>query len=158
MVFLVVEAAMRIAVIDGQGGGIGRVIVEKLRRVLPEAEILALGTNAVATASMLRAGASEGATGENAVLFNAGRVDFIVGSLAVVVPHGFLGELTPAMAAAVGASPAPKILLPLNRANIEVVGVLPEPLPHLVDMLVGRVQQFCAAAAGAPTEGIPAGI
>ncbi|HUW65987.1 MAG TPA: DUF3842 family protein [Spirochaetia bacterium] len=136
---------MRIAVIDGQGGGIGRVITERLVRALPpDVEILALGTNATATAGMLKAGANEGASGENAVIYNAGRVDLIIGPLGVVCAHAFLGEMTPAMAEAVAGSRAKKILLPLNRSNVELVGVSEEPLPHLVEKLVARVQRYLA--------------
>ena len=138
---------MRIAVIDGQGGGIGRTITERLVRALsPEVEILALGTNATATAGMLKAGANEGASGENAILYNAERVDLIVGPLGVVLAHAFLGEMTPAMAAAVAGSRARKILLPLNRSNVDLVGVTEEPLPHLVDTLVVRVRRYLEAA------------
>jgi len=136
---------LRIAVIDGQGGGIGRVITERLVRALPpDVEILALGTNATATAGMLKAGANEGASGENAVIYNAGRVDLIIGPLGVVCAHAFLGEMTPAMAEAVAGSRAKKILLPLNRSNVELVGVSEEPLPHLVEKLVARVQRYLA--------------
>jgi len=134
---------LRIAVIDGQGGGIGRIITERLVRALsPEVEILALGTNATATAVMLKAGANEGASGENAVLYNADRVDLIVGPLGVVLAHAFLGEMTPAMAAAVAGCRARKILLPLNRSNVDLVGVGEDPLPHLVEKLVARVQRY----------------
>lgn len=87
---------MRIAVIDGQGGGIGRVIVEKLRKALPkdDVEIIALGTNAMAAALMLKAGANDAASGENAVIYNADKVDIIVGTIAVLMPHSMLGEFT----------------------------------------------------------------
>ncbi|HAG06984.1 MAG: hypothetical protein XD69_0701 [Clostridia bacterium 62_21] len=133
---------MRVIVIDGQGGGIGKLLVEKLRRALPgeEVEIIALGTNAVATAAMLKAGANDGATGENAVVQTVSRADVVVGTLSVVVAHGMMGEITPAMAEAVARSPASKILLHLNRAGVEIVGASAEPLPHLVDMLVERVK------------------
>lgn len=131
---------MRIAVIDGQGGGIGKLVVEKLRKELPEeVEIIALGTNALATGIMLRAGANEGASGENAVVYSAGRVDIIVGVIGIIVANSMLGELTPLMARAVAESPAKKVLIPLNRCNIEVAGVKSEPLPHLVDNAVALV-------------------
>lgn len=136
---------MRIAVIDGQGGGIGKHITEKLRRELPEdTEILALGTNALATSMMLRAGANEGASGENAVVYNAPRVDIIVGPLSILVPNAMMGELTPQMAAAIAGSPARKVLLPLIRGNTELVGLSPEPLPHLIDVMVQRIKQLLA--------------
>lgn len=141
---------MRIAVIDGQGGGIGKHLTERIRRELGEAvEILALGTNALATAAMLKAGANEGATGENAVLQNVNKVDVIVGSLAVVLANSMLGELTPAMAAAIASSPARKLLLPLNRSGVEVVGAVADPLPHQVERLVQRLKELsCASSEG----------
>jgi len=134
---------MKIAVIDGQGGGIGKHIMDRLRRELPDdTEFLALGTNALATSVMLRSGANEGATGENAVVFNAPRVDIIVGPVSIMFPHAMSGELTPGMAEAVSASPAPKFLLPLARAGVNIVGLKAEPLPHLVDELVRKVKEF----------------
>ncbi|GFN23177.1 hypothetical protein TAMC210_14940 [Thermanaeromonas sp. C210] len=138
---------LRIAVVDGQGGGIGKHITSKIRKELPpEVEILALGTNAMATAAMLKAGANEGATGENAVVRNASRVDVIVGSLAIVLAESMLGEVTPRMAASIAASPALKLLLPLNRSGVEVVGVKEEPLPHLIDALVVRLKEWAMEA------------
>ncbi|MBU4533315.1 MAG: DUF3842 family protein [Eubacteriales bacterium] len=134
---------MRIGVVDGQGGGIGKHITEKLRRELPEeTEILALGTNALATSIMMRAGANEGASGENAVVFNAGRVDVIVGSISIVLPNAMSGELTPSMAEAISSSPARKILLPLIRGDVEIVGLRSEPLPHLIDELITRLKSL----------------
>ncbi len=133
---------MRIAVIDGQGGGIGKHIVEKLRRKFPEEiEILALGTNALATSVMLKAGANEGATGENAVKYNASRVDIIVGPVSIMFPNAMLGEMTPGMAEAVCTSPAKKILIPLIRSGVEIVGVKPDPLPHMIEEMVARISE-----------------
>ncbi|RNC62872.1 MAG: hypothetical protein AWM53_01895 [Candidatus Dichloromethanomonas elyunquensis] len=133
---------MRIAVIDGQGGGIGKAIVEKLRRELPEdTEIIALGTNALATSFMLKAGANEGAAGENAIVFNAGKVDIIMGTVAIIAANSMLGELTPFMAKAIAESPARKILLPLNRCNIDIVGAdKGQPLPHLIDSAIQNIK------------------
>ncbi|UWG98490.1 DUF3842 family protein [Dehalobacter sp. DCM] len=133
---------MRIAVIDGQGGGIGKVIVEKLRKGLPEEiEIIALGTNALATSLMLKAGANEGAAGENVIIYNVDKVDIIMGTVAIIAANSMLGELTPAMAAAIAQSPAKKILLPVNRYNIEVVGIdKSEPLPHLIDRAIRLIK------------------
>jgi len=134
---------MRIAVIDGQGGGIGKHITERLRRGLPEEiEILALGTNALATSMMLRAGANEGATGENAVVFNAGRVALIAGSISILFANSMQGELTPKMAEAIASSPARKILLPLTRAGVDIVGLKAEPLPHLIEELTIKVKEI----------------
>ncbi len=134
---------MRIAVIDGQGGGIGKTIVEKLRRELPEdIDIIALGTNSMATAFMIKAGANEGATGENAIVRNASKVDVILGAIGIIAANSMLGELTPLMAEAIAESPAKKVLLPLNRCNIEIVGVdKSEPMPHLIDRAVQAVRE-----------------
>lgn len=134
---------MRIAVIDGQGGGIGKVIVEKLRKDLPEeTEIIALGTNALAASLMIKAGANEGASGENAIVYNVDKVDIIIGVIGIIAANSMLGELTSAMAAAISSSPAKKILLPLNKCNIEIVGVKNEPLPHLVDSTVEKIKNI----------------
>ncbi|MBM7868053.1 DUF3842 family protein [Heliobacterium gestii] len=134
---------MRIAVIDGQGGGIGRHIVERIRQELPDdIDILALGTNAMATAAMLKAGANDGATGENAMVQNLPEVDIIAGSVAIVMAHSMLGELTPAMAEAVGRAKAKKIMIPLNRSRIEIAGAKSEPLPHQVQALVRRIKEL----------------
>lgn len=134
---------MRIAVIDGQGGGIGKLIVEKLRAAFGnEPGILALGTNALAAALMLKAGANEGASGENAVVYNASRADVIIGTIGIVCANSMLGELTPAMARAVSESNAVKVLIPLNRCNILVAGTKEEPLPHYIDDAVEIVEKL----------------
>ena len=134
---------MRVAVVDGQGGGIGKHIVDKLRRKFPEnLSIIALGTNSVATSQMLKAGANEGATGENAICYNADRVEVIIGSIAILAANSMLGELTPKMAQAIGQSDAMKILLPINRAKIEVVGVSDEPLPHQIEAVINRLKEM----------------
>lgn len=128
---------MKIGVIDGQGGGIGKHITEKLRKHLPEdVEIIALGTNSLATAAMLKAGANEGATGENAIIFMTDKVDVIVGSVSILAANSMLGELTPKVAEAIAVSKARKLLLPMNRVGIEIIGVVNEPLPHQIEKLV----------------------
>jgi len=135
------EGIMRIAVIDGQGGGIGKHIVEQLRKKMPELDILALGTNALATGAMLRAGATEGASGESAISYNVDRVDLIVGSVSVMMVYGLLGEITPVMATAISASKADKLLLPIQRGNILLVGIPRTPLPHQIEALVLEVEE-----------------
>ena len=124
---------MRIAVIDGQGGGVGKQLVEKIKAGIPNASILALGTNALATAQMLKAGASEGATGENAIVYNAPRVDYIVGPYGIVMANAMLGELTPAMAEAIGSSSAIKILIPINKCSVKIAGVKDMTLAQYID-------------------------
>ena len=134
---------MRIAVIDGQGGGIGKAIVEKMRTCFGnDIEIIALGTNALATALMLKAGANEGASGENAIIVNAPKVDLIIGSIGIISANSMLGELTPLMAKAVATSSAKKVLIPLNRCNVFVAGVKSEPLPHLIEDAVKMIKSF----------------
>ncbi|MEG0875274.1 MAG: DUF3842 family protein [Clostridiales bacterium] len=134
---------MKIAVIDGQGGGIGKHITEKLRRFVAEdTEIIALGTNALATAAMLKAGANEGATGENAIVHMVENVDVVVGVVSILVANSMLGEVTPKIAVAIGSADARKFLLPVNRNAIEIVGVLKEPLPHQIDKLVQLVKNY----------------
>ena len=128
---------IRIAVIDGQGASIGSTIIRKIRQVYGEkVEIWAFGTNAIATGLMLRAGANKGATGESAVSYCADKVDVIVGPISILVSNAMMGELTPGMARAIGTSGATKLLLPITSEPVTVVGVVPDPLPHLVDKLV----------------------
>ena len=134
---------MRIAVVDAQGGGIGKIIVERLRQEMGDScHIIGLGTNAIASSLMLKAGANEGASGENAVVRCAPRVDVIVGSVAIIAAHAYLGELTPRMAEAISAADAVKVLLPLNRCGIEISGTIDESLPMQVGQLVSRVRQI----------------
>ena len=133
---------MRIAVVDGQGGGIGRAVIERVReRLGASIGILALGTNAVATNLMLKAGADEGASGENAIIVNAPKVDAIVGCVAILSADSMLGEVTAAMAAAIGASPARKILIPLNRCGIEVVGLRGAGLNDCIEDVVESLKR-----------------
>ena len=127
-----------ICVIDGQGGGIGSAIIRKVKESWGEdVEVIALGTNAIATAQMLKARANRGASGENAIVQTIKTVDVIIGPLGIVIAHAMMGEVTPLMAAAVAASPAVKILLPLTQENVVLVGTAHPPLPHLIDELIG---------------------
>jgi len=129
----------RICVIDGQGGGIGSTVIKKLKEVFGETvEIVALGTNAIATAQMLKAKANRGASGENAIVQTVGSVDIIVGPIGIVMAHSMMGEVTPGIAEAVFVSPASKFLIPLSQEDIEIVGLTPIPLPHLIEALIEK--------------------
>lgn len=125
-----------VVVLDGQGGGLGRALVARLREQLPQIHVRALGTNTAATEAMLKAGAEDGATGENAIVVNAGRADFIVGSVAILMANGLLGEISPRMAEAVGASAAVKVLLPANRCGIRLAVGEEQPLRCYLDYCV----------------------
>lgn len=132
-----------IAVIDGQGGGVGSIIIKRLREVFTEdLELIGLGTNAMATGAMLKAGANRGASGENAIVQTVKNMDIVVGTLSIVIAHSMMGEVTPRMAEAITSSPALKCLLPLKIQELEIVGAPKEPLPHLVDQLVKRIQEI----------------
>ena len=135
---------VRIGVIDGQGGGIGAAIIKRLKEVYQEEhEVIALGTNAVATAQMMKARANRGASGENAIVRTVSTVDVILGPLSIVLANSMMGELTPRMAEAISSSPAPKLLLPLTQERVEIVGLSPEPLPHLVEKIISeRLKEY----------------
>jgi len=136
-----------IAVIDGQGGGIGAVIIKRLREAIGEdVEVIGLGTNAMATGAMLKAGANKGASGENAIVRTVKAVDIVTGTIGLIVANSMMGEVTPKMAEAIASSQAMKCLLPLNMLEVEIIGVSKEPLPHLVDQLVRRIQEIIAAS------------
>ncbi|MBE9551779.1 MAG: DUF3842 family protein [Desulfobacteria bacterium] len=130
---------MRICVIDGQGGGIGSAIIKQLRAAFGESvEICALGTNAIATTQMLKARANRGASGENAIVRSVHKSDIIVGPLGIVMAHAMMGEVTPKIAEAVASCLARKFLLPLTQEDVEIVGLVPNPLPRLIEMLINE--------------------
>ncbi|VTR67139.1 conserved hypothetical protein [Desulfosarcina cetonica] len=129
----------RVCVIDGQGGGIGSTVIKYIKAAYGEKiELIALGTNAIAASQMLRAGANKCASGENAICHTTAQADCIVGPVTITWANAMLGEVTPKMAAAVSSSTAFKLLLPLYQENAEIVGVVAEPLPHLVQTLVEK--------------------
>ena len=113
---------MKITIIDGQGGRIGKSVIEQIKKKHPELELYAVGTNSIATSAMLKAGADYGATGNNALIVNAADSDLIVGPIGIVFANALLGEITPAVSTAIGASKAFKILIPVNRCNHFVAG------------------------------------
>jgi hypothetical protein len=132
-----------IAVIDGQGGGIGSAIIKRLRETLAEeVEIIGLGTNAMATGAMLKGGANKGASGENAIVQTVKAVDIIIGTTSIVLANSMMGELTPKMAEAIASSLAIKCLLPLRIPEVEIIGAPKEPLPQLIDQLVKRIREI----------------
>jgi hypothetical protein len=127
----------RICVIDGQGGGIGATLIKYLKEAYGETiELIGLGTNAIATAQMLKSGANRGASGENAICHTVTSADCIIGPISITWANAMLGEVTPRMAEAVMSSRAIKILLPLTQEKVEIVGVVKEPLPHMVQVVV----------------------
>ncbi len=130
---------MKILIMDGQGGKLGSLIVEQLLRRWPQIKLIALGTNSTATAAMLRAGAESGATGENPVIYNSGDADLIIGPTGIVLANALLGEVTPAMAVAVGGSKAKKILVPMNKCNHYIVGLQELPMAEYVRLAVEAV-------------------
>ncbi len=126
-----------ICIIDGQGGGIGAAIIKRIKSLFEERlDVVALGTNAIATSQMLKAHANRGASGENAIVQTVKNVDIIIGPVGIVMAHAMMGEVTPKMAEAVAASPAVKLLLPLSQENVSVIGTQAVPLPHLIDILI----------------------
>jgi prephenate dehydrogenase len=123
---------MRVVVIDGQGGSMGRLVVKKIKEEMLSCEVLAIGTNAIATSAMLKAGADNGATGENPVLVACRKADVIIGPIGILAADSLFGEVTPAMAKAIGQSGVTKLLLPVNHCENIVVGVENLTLSKLV--------------------------
>ena len=134
---------MEILVIDGQGGGLGRQLVAAVKKAVPQAVVTAIGTNSAATSTMLKAGADRAATGENAVVVNCRTADVIVGPIGIVIADALLGEITPAMAAAVCQSPARRVLVPINHCENIVVGVPGQPIGQLVAAAAQKVKELC---------------
>ena len=133
---------MNIMVIDGQGGRMGKSIVEQMKKNFPEDEIIAIGTNSIATAAMLKAGADAGATGENPAIVGSRTADLIIGPMGIVIADSLMGEITPRMAVAIGQSGGKKHLLPVNRCQHYVVGCRDLPLGEYVRMAVEEVRKI----------------
>jgi hypothetical protein len=135
-------ATMTIAVIDGMGGGIGAQIVTQLRQELPlDIEILALGANAIATDRMMKANASRGASGENAIRVSVNLADFIVAPIGVVIPNSMMGEITPVIAEAVAGARGRKLLLPVNQPHFEIMGIEVKPLARQISTAVEVIRR-----------------
>lgn len=137
---------MRVTVMDAQGGGIGRQLIEGLRKALPQQPVIAVGTNALATAAMLKAGASQGATGENAIRVCAAQSDLILAPLGMVLCDAMLGEVTSAMACAIGGSTAYKILVPVSRCQTTIAGLPQITATEAVAAAVAEAVQRIQAA------------
>ncbi|MCD7725765.1 MAG: DUF3842 family protein [Clostridiales bacterium] len=133
---------MKITIIDGQGGRIGRTVIEQLKERRPNLELYAVGTNSIATSAMLKAGAEYGATGENAAIVNAADSDIIIGPIGIVFANALLGEITPAIAAAVGASKAFKILIPTNRCNHFVAGCAEASMSEYIRLAIEKAESI----------------
>ncbi|WP_069998468.1 DUF3842 family protein [Cellulosilyticum sp. I15G10I2] len=133
---------MKIIVIDGQGGKMGKMMVEQIKKRMPDLELVAIGTNSIATAAMLKAGADHGATGENPVVFNSKSADVIIGPIGIVVANALLGEVTPKMAQAVGESDAYKLLVPVNKCRHIVIGKQNLSLSEYILLTVEELMQI----------------
>lgn len=131
---------LKILIIDGQGGGLGRQLVTAVKEQYPEIEVLAVGTNSAATNAMLRAGADRAATGENSVVVASGQADVIMGPLGMVIADSMLGEITPRMALAVGQSRAKRILVPVSQCDNIVVGTQDVSMAQNVQNAVAVLQ------------------
>lgn len=133
---------MNILVIDAQGGGIGKQVVAAIKQNMPEMEITAVGTNSAATTAMLKAGADHAATGENAVIVGCRRADVIVGAVGIVIADSLYGEITPAMALAVGQSNARRLLIPVNHCDNFIVGVSDLSLGKLIESVISEIRKM----------------
>lgn len=134
---------MKVVVIDGQGGKMGRLFIEQVKKAEISCELLAIGTNSIATAAMLKAGADAGATGENPVLVACWDADVIVGPIGILAADSLYGEVTPAMAVAVGQSRAKRLLLPVNQCSNIVVGTQDMPMSRLIGEAVEQLRGLC---------------
>ena len=141
---------MKILVIDGQGGGVGRALVSALKQLAPDLPLTALGTNATATSAMLRAGADQGATGENAIRYQCGSADIITGVIGILHANALLGEISPAIANAVSRSEAQKVLIPLERCGLHVAGVERKPLDERIAEAATLVVKLAQSAPDKP--------
>ncbi len=134
---------VRIAVVDGMGGGIGAQLVSRVKSRLRDGdELIALGVNALATAAMLKVGASVGATGENAIMFNISRVQLILGPIGIVIPNSLYGEVTPAIATAIASTPAIKMLVPMAQPHFQLIGLESGSLNTTLDELASKVASW----------------
>ena len=135
---------MKILVVDGQGGGVGRQLVTQIKQAFPDVHLMVVGTNTIATSAMMKGGADTAATGENAVLVSARKADVIVGPLGIVVADSLGGEISPAMANAVAQSDAKRILLPFKNCDNVIVGVSDYTLGSLIQQAIEELRKIIA--------------
>lgn len=133
----------KVVLIDGQGGRLGQLLAEAITAENLSCELLAIGTNSAATGAMLKGGAKQGATGENPVIVACRDADVIIGPIGIVSADSLLGEITPAMATAIGQSKALKLLLPVSHCNHQIVGVKPMSMGEMVKATVERLKELC---------------
>ena len=133
---------MKILIIDAQGGGIGKQVILAVKQNMPDAVITAVGTNTTATSVMLKAGADYGATGENAVIVGTRKADVIIGPIGIIVADSMFGEITPAMATAIGQSDAKRILIPVNHCDNIVVGVRNLGIKEMIEEVLTELRKL----------------
>ena len=131
---------MKIVIMDGMGGGIGKAVIEHIKNGFNDIEIIAVGTNSIATSAMIKAGADYGATGENAVVFNCAKADFIIGVIGIIFANSMHGEISPKMAEAVSSSPAHKILLPIDKCSVTVLGAADKPVQAYISEITAKIK------------------
>lgn len=139
---MVNEKKIKILVIDGQGGKLGRQIIMSITEAISNVHITAVGTNAIATSNMIKAKVDVAVTGENAIIHNSKLADIIVGPIGIVVADSFYGEITPKMAEAIGLSHAYRVLLPMNKCNNIVVGIETITLTKLIELAVEEIKRL----------------
>ena len=131
---------MKVVIVDGQGGKMGQMLIEQIKNI--PCELVAVGTNSIATSVMLKAGADAGATGENPVIVASRNADVIIGPVGIISADSLLGEVTPAMAIAIGQSKAKKLLIPVNLCNNIIVGTRSLTMAKLIEETVGELKKM----------------
>lgn len=134
---------MTIVFVDGMGGGLAAQVISSLPTYIKENHfVLALGTNALATAKMVKSGLCKGATGENAICFSVQDADVIIGPIGIIIPNSMFGELTPNIATTIASSKAKKILIPLVQGHVEIVGLENKPMNHLIKETITKLEEY----------------
>lgn len=131
----------RIMVVDAQGGGLGRQLIDTIKKSIPDVHIIAVGTNSIATGTMLKAGADEAATGENSVRVAAKKVRVIIGPLGMVIADAMLGEITPQIACAIAQADAKRIMIPFSNCDNYIAGVSDFSMGRLISDAVEHLKK-----------------